>query len=61
MVLVVGGSCGRWDDVGLLAEVSLHARRRGVRLEVELEDEDLRALVGFAGLLEVLRGTGPMA
>jgi hypothetical protein len=45
--------CGM-DAVELLAALRLTARRTGTRLDIVIEDQALRALVGLAGLSDLL-------
>jgi ABC-type transporter Mla MlaB component len=42
--------------VDALARLALAARRRGCRVRLAGASEDLRALIAFAGLSDVLRG-----
>ncbi len=54
-LVVDGGGCSV-KTVAMLAGLRLESRRTGVRLIITLEDEDLRMLVQWAGLAEVLEG-----
>ncbi len=56
VTLVVDGARCSWETVELLARLSLAARHTAASLRIVLVDEDVRALVAFADLTDVLEG-----
>ena len=54
VTLVVDVARCSWETVELLARLNLAARRTAASLRIVLVDEDVRALVAFADLTDVL-------
>ena len=55
VTLVVGCGRGAWESIDTLAGLRLAARRRGVWMQLVVEDPTLRALVALSGLADVLQ------